>query len=80
MIGCSFAILSAITASLALVYIRKLASGKFKINWTINTLYFMIALNLINSIWEFGRISPKVTVYTMEMYLCSLVIGLIFVA
>jgi drug/metabolite transporter (DMT)-like permease len=80
MIGCSFAIASAITASLALVYIRKLASGEFKINWTINTLYFMIALNLINSLWEFGRPSPKVTLYSGEMYLWALVIGLIFVA
>merc|ERR1712166_14147 len=81
MIGCGSAILGALTASLALVYIRKLSGpGRVKMHWTVQTFWFMFGLLLFNPAWQYLVFSDKFADYSVELFVWTCVMAMIFVA
>lgn len=81
--GDFLAIIGALTASLALVYIRKITSEEYckgnQIFWSVQTFWFMFGLLNSSALWQYFAFDYRRTEYSLELYLWTFAMGVIFV-
>ena len=68
LIGCTFGFLAAVSMAIGMIYTRRLASGQYKIHWSVQTFYYVFAGLIMNAVWGFSQPSMKQTQYSYEFY------------
>ena len=77
LIGCTFGFLAAVSMAIGMIYTRRLASGTYKIHWSVQTFYYVFAGLIMNAVWGFIKPSLKQTHYSAEFYLWAVGLAMI---